>query len=487
MNAITMRCRFCLQDCEDTFELTPGCVIINKVLLCFSIRVMLSNHLPNSICKMCSQKIDEFLAFRKSIIESENILLNNIHQIEDTYTDISENYTNDDNDIEIGTNLNETFQNIIPAIKLADSIGNKQLEKVTRHCKEIPYVDMKSKNEVSSLERIDENDNTSYGHNEIQEKSDKDNIGTLDTRCLMCLKSYPNRSSLLKHYLTEERIRGQPLSDKEFNLKVEVKSDGIDKVYVCLECKMEFKSKCLIDKHLNSHNIHYICKICGRMYHRAVDILNHGKSHSDIKMYCSYSCGYSTSYLHLMKNHEKIHNNDYKFTCKQCGKGFQVRTWYEQHQNIHKGIKQYVCDICGAGFHMHRYLTAHTSAMHADVTNKKRYACLHCSLTFGSKNSLTIHLQEHGFTSEYLCDGCGKVFMSSRQLSHHRRTHSNEKPYKCRTCNKTFPKKFNMLQHESTHTNTRFSCTKCTASFKQRSSLNRHTASKHATEDSKKT
>ncbi|VVD04875.1 unnamed protein product [Leptidea sinapis] len=48
-------------------------------------------------------------------------------------------------------------------------------------------------------------------------------------------------------------------------------------------------------------------------------------------------------------------------------------------------------------------------------------------------------------------------------------------------------RKFNMLQHESTHTNTRFSCTKCTASFKQRSSLNRHTASKHATEDSKKT
>ncbi|XP_045539761.1 zinc finger protein 567-like [Papilio machaon] len=333
-------------------------------------------------------------------------------------------------------------------------------------------------------------------------------------KCLTCFKLFLTQTDLVKHYSKDHKNNKN--KDAKDNI-YEIVTDDNNFKYKCRKCDKLFQSKVKINKHILCHTQErpFVCKLCGRTYKVASDIVRHGRVHDGLKVPCKFRCGYSTVYKGALKQHEKRHKKEYTYTCDKCNKGFEVLTWYEQHQNIHTGDKPFVCNVCGVAFHMDRnrigrlsgfggsrrgdtlegelsclcvlfsmlecnvhffrYLQVHIRSVHPQSYVEERFLCVHCSKPCSSKKALTLHLKEHGITSKFLCDMCGKVFSEARLLRIHKRMHLGIRPYSCSICKKTFAKRSNLTVHVQTHSGERsHACESCGKRYTQRGTLLRH-------------
>ncbi|XP_068624753.1 zinc finger protein OZF-like isoform X2 [Battus philenor] len=420
----------CLVECLDLNEISQSNDILHKVSKCFGNDIII-NGLPQTVCIPCVDKIEDIYTFRHLIIHNQNILLNRVKEIDklsdfDTSITIkTETKLENDGDYDVEVNL---------------EIKEEQIE---------TNEDDESKSEINGIDTFnsDSEDNIALSMLEQPENvtTDKDNKSEETAkndyadilranRCLTCFKSNSSQNELVRHY--NEIHKNKPENQQtgtEVKTYETVTTNGCLK-YKCILCEKIFDSKRKLKKHAFSHiqDRPFLCKLCGRTYKTVSDIVRHARAHSGSKMSCKYQCGYSTAYVGALKNHERRHSTDYTYTCEECGKGFQVLTWYEQHQNVHTGVKPFVCEICGVAFHMDRYLKAHMTLVHPQISSRKRFLCVHCSKPCDSKNGLRLHLKEHGITSKFLCDICGKELSDSRQLRFHKRVHLGDRPYTCR-------------------------------------------------------
>ncbi|XP_038219297.1 zinc finger protein OZF-like isoform X2 [Zerene cesonia] len=417
-------CRLCLKECSRSFyELKEDCAFLQQISLCLSYRLATGENYPKRICGSCSNKIEEIKSFRQMIIDNEKVLLLKLVEVKDEkvkdYVEVkidrqrnnheANGHNNDNMNVEILQPCNDDSDNGDKIIE-SDSINSIKIENVTSLNLQHTNIELSKMNHVGKASsEVDPN------------------------TCLMCFKRFPNKQLLLNHYLNEESSKYNELLAKiDINVLAYTKMINSCTMFVCKECNKECRTEKLMMMHLLSHNEErsFACKVCGRMYITAYDMVKHSKAHGK-QFYCSFKCGYSSSYAHILRNHEMLHKKLYKYKCDDCGKQFQVKTWLEQHQNVHNDERKYVCDICGASFHMDRYLTSHKSVMHPETKKRVPYICVHCSKVFRSRDSLILHLQEHDIKIEYLCDICGKVAKNSKQLKLHRYTHKTERPYVC--------------------------------------------------------
>ncbi|CAG4962191.1 unnamed protein product [Colias eurytheme] len=461
-------CRLCLKDCTSSFyEIEEDCALLQQLSFCLSHQLATDKNFPKRICVSCSIQIEDIQSFRQMIIDNEQVLL---HKLEELGDERTKNYLEVKIEMQ---NEDETNINIDNIIKVENEENSNDGDKMSEN------------DTVNSIQIANVITLHSHIDKDIIQKMDYEEKSALEVdvnTCLMCFSIFPTRKLLLKHYMTEESSKYNELLSKiDLNELSTTKIVNDVTMYGCKKCNKECRTQKLMTTHLM--NVHceersFACKLCGRMYISAYDIMNHSKSHGK-KYYCSFKCGYSSSYAHILRNHEMYHKKMYKYKCDICGKKFQVRTWLEQHQNVHTDVRKYVCDICGAGFHMDRYLTSHKTAKHPETRANKPYTCSHCSKIFHSRNSLILHLQENDMDTDYLCDICGKVMKNLKQLKAHRRTHNVERRYVCGTCNKSFKKRYNLRLHEMTHTDIKIQCDLCEQTFAQRGGLIRHIARKH--------
>ena len=87
-----------------------------------------------------------------------------------------------------------------------------------------------------------------------------------------------------------------------------------------------------------------------------------------------------------------------------------------------------------------------------DETIANPFECLVCGLVVSRKHSLKRHYFTHNNAWPWRCVFCGKGAACKSQLEIHHRTHTGERPHRCAVCGR---------------------------SFNQRSTLNRHVASRH--------
>ncbi|XP_052753062.1 zinc finger protein 33B-like [Galleria mellonella] len=474
-------CRLCLNVQTTQTMSKLNVELLEKINTCISVNIMDDEHLPNHLCPVCMEKVEDIYTFQKIITENQNTLISYFIKGQD---DLNNFYIKIKNKIKLKGEICDI-----------DNKENKLLNnsQITSNCKEIYNTGIKietidsdvensiyysSEDELtlSSIKKAKEGDCT------VIIEKDKGDLNE-NFKCLMCFELLESKVDLLKHYNGHTNKETGRKSDISYSI---LSANGIS-IYKCNKCSKEYSHKKGINRHIAGHTEirPFICKICGRTYKTVSEIVRHGRAHNGSKLYCSYQCGYSTVYMGALKAHHRRHNkSEYKYKCDKCGKGFQVKTWYEQHQNVHNGLKPFVCDLCGVAFHMDRYLTAHRSAVHPQSSRLKRYICVHCSLPCDSMKSLTDHLKEHGIVTNFLCDICGKTLANSEQMKFHKRKHLGERPFTCSTCNKSFPKKFNLQVHERTHTGERaHPCGRCGKRFTQRSTLHRHIARQHAGSD----
>ncbi|KAF7284037.1 uncharacterized protein LOC143193067 isoform X2 [Rhynchophorus ferrugineus] len=133
--------------------------------------------------------------------------------------------------------------------------------------------------------------------------------------------------------------------------------------FQCHTCNALFSTKCLLDKHIPTHNVPCIftCNICN----------------SEFK------------YKHSFEKHFQAHVNDRQaakpFSCDICGKLFDRKAKMRKHQEIHiVKEKPFICNICGKRFINEELLKSHRHRVH---DSEKAFNCELC----GNKYARNIH------------------------------------------------------------------------------------------------
>ena len=94
-------------------------------------------------------------------------------------------------------------------------------------------------------------------------------------------------------------------------------------------------------------------------------------------------------YRHVLSQHK---NKKYDWKCDTCKKSFQRRDTLLEHKKTHSDLRPYICETCNSAFKTSRLLRRHEKT-HLQKTNKQ-IKCPHCHITFTRKDNLTRHVQK---------------------------------------------------------------------------------------------
>merc|ERR1712051_997767 len=127
---------------------------------------------------------------------------------------------------------------------------------------------------------------------------------------------------------------------------------------------------------------HYICKICGEMFHGSQSkryCKGHMKKHQ--KPVDGYKCsGCNKTFpesWRLNRHIKEVHNSLPKikdtYKCSKCDKFFKFKSKLNEHfQSAHSSKKKvHTCTICKKGFSFHCRLNAHMQSFHVSKASKE--------------------------------------------------------------------------------------------------------------------
>lgn len=294
-----------------------------------------------------------------------------------------------------------------------------------------------------------------YSHNKIAhegkrpQKSKK--LGTKEYKCEKCSKEFDRHHEYTKHM--REHGFFCKYCNKQFPepYKLRRHEVNVHQGTQCLLCKEQFKTKSLLNTHLDlSHGQEktHICDKCSRSYFDPESLAAHKLTHdvenifkcnecektfsseygmkkhqsnyhsTDIrKTYLCPVCGKALLSLAGYNTHLMVHSGDKKFECEHCTKKFLVKHQLMLHLRSHDGLRPYSCSICGATFILMNHLKSH-SMKH---TEEKKFACEICGVTMKYRNNLVHHMKNvHWGIRNYACDECPDKFYTSNLLKQHK-------------------------------------------------------------------
>ncbi|KAJ6640700.1 Zinc finger protein, partial [Pseudolycoriella hygida] len=215
-----------------------------------------------------------------------------------------------------------------------------------------------------------------------------------------------------------------------------------------------------------------VCDICGKIFHDKRVLKSHLRIH----------CGMTESHQH--KNLEETSNKKMKdlssirdsqnvdrYKCVYCGKKYKKKESFDGHVREHQGLDPFECKLCGTTFKKLRSLVLHNDAKHNE--NFQKIPCDYdgCDKMFTTKFGLREHISNihlgikkartHSHVS-YVCELCGKSFKNKTSLKKHSYSHSGERPFGCTYCSKRFTVKDKLKNHIMRHENIKnFECSYC--------------------------
>lgn len=171
--------------------------------------------------------------------------------------------------------------------------------------------------------------------------------------------------------------------------------------------------------------------------------------------------------MYLYKVHVSQTHQDY--VCGVCDKVFSGKLILRRHMLQHDS--QFVCNHCHKAFEDEESHNKHKKE-HLKRNKEKTIICEICGLTTAYQNVMSRHMLTQWETSLY------ETF-EYKLLSPLPYSNSNSRSI-CDLCGKSF-KTINTLQHHKStiHVTKQFLCEFCSASFAQKSLLNKHVKMKH--------
>ncbi|XP_042308904.1 zinc finger protein 70-like [Sceloporus undulatus] len=268
-------------------------------------------------------------------------------------------------------------------------------------------------------------------------------------KCTVCGKAYKNSMRLILH----QRKHAKPCK--------------------CVECGKAFSDR----EALKAHQRMYKSKgtdehtECRESFSQHVSLNSHKK-----KLYTCLECGKNFKTRTHLEAHQRIHTSKKLYECLECRKSFHRITERNAHQLTHKGEKSYKCRQCGKSFTHPANFKVHLR-IHA---GEKPYDCPECQKSFAGSKYLEIHRRTHMGKKPHKPFDCGNSFTQKSHLKPHPRMHTGEKPYKCLDCGKSFRRSTEYDIHQKGHSRKMlYKCPKCGKSFRHLKSLKTHCKNAH--------
>ncbi|XP_073532543.1 uncharacterized protein [Phyllobates terribilis] len=292
-------------------------------------------------------------------------------------------------------------------------------------------------------------------------------------RCLQCKMIFGSRPLLDTHKKThkEERVLNKVVKEVPVVTPQSVPTAG--RIFQCNNCDKSFSNQSVLSLHQKTHTGEKLfkCPECSKSFPKRSQLVMHKRCHIEERPFKCTQCEKSYTQQSKLIEHQRTHTGEKPFKCSECGKGFTKRSHLKEHLRTHTGEKPHKCDQCDKTFHYPSNLVEHQRTH----TGDRPYQCTECDKSFIKMSKLIVHLRIHTGERPYKCTECDKSFSQQSNLVVHQRTHTGEKPFKCNDCKKTFSYHYTLMVHQRTHTGEKpYKCSLCEKAFSQHSSLKLH-------------
>ncbi|XP_058054305.1 zinc finger protein 84-like isoform X1 [Anopheles bellator] len=457
-------CRLCLKNeahMEPLFyaNLFPNILLTKKIYDCTSIQILYERNLPMFICKLCANKLDEYVRFRERCIANDEFLRNALAAFD------------------MAGSCGPGPAGSVPMIKMEPEDTPPPAAKwpMELNCALVAA--------ATAAAATHGHQAPATGHK--QEPPDEEPMDRSEFGC----EEDPLEAGC------RTRLSGEEDGEEEDTLEGEEEDDDGGR-YVCEVCPKSFK----IRHHLHSHThlnhqpsvppsggggvgisgtdggkqASYACPKCAKVFVNRGNLLNHLETHTNEKSYACDICSKSFKYNVQLRLHMRIHTGERPHKCEICNRGFSQLSNLRSHRKTHSKVKPYKCHLCLKSFTVADNLTAHSAKCLKD-----KFRCTLCSKSFAKEGNLLSHLQSHseGIVEKmFKCEMCPKSFKNKEDWKRHVRVHTGEKPYTCDICSKGFAQKANLLSHRKTHLKPTvvFRCDRCDRTFRSQKVLEVH-------------
>ncbi|XP_050307055.1 oocyte zinc finger protein XlCOF6-like [Anthonomus grandis grandis] len=230
----------------------------------------------------------------------------------------------------------------------------------------------------------------------------------------------------------------------------------------CIPCMKYFKTKELLEEHLNE---------CFKVDIKSIKL--------DLDENCKKDDGSVVTQLQNTQLSQKILKQtqyDGAFKCQLCQEHLgEIDSVIEHFEKVH--LADLSCIICKRTF------TKPVPLFHLGLHSTKSHICRPCRLFFKTKEEYDKHCAKFDHDKSLTCKICGKKFTRNYKKNKHMLSHLKEKNYSCNKCGKTFTYKTSLVRHFKMHFGKRFLCSSCGNAYTTKFMLQRHIRIMHTMVD----
>ncbi|XP_058056468.1 gastrula zinc finger protein XlCGF57.1-like [Anopheles bellator] len=366
-------CRLCLGQEQELVSIFNAQTNSNplpvRIYDMLQLNILENDSLPQSICRVCLDKIDDFIRFRELCKANERILRG-------AEADSQKGPDREAHSAHFGEDMSDTSDDEEPEMVVID-----------------PMRDYESSNQSLPNGLFDGDPFLSaaaadFGHDEENavdgveeeadgsaEEDDGDDEDDEDTQ----LKGGMN--------VTNPPTNGLPRTEHAAHNSAQNST-----VFTCKYCDVAFA----------------VSSACQ---------LHEMQDHDLLAPYACSFCSYKTSIrLSLISHIREMHSITRPYICIQCSKGFVRRSDLKKHTFVHTGVRPYGCPDCGKTFSRNTNLTKHMR-IHSGL---KQHSCTVCPRSFANKGDLVRHQKTHlEQNPQFTCGRCGNVYTRKDKLQNH--------------------------------------------------------------------
>ncbi|XP_062542650.1 zinc finger protein 668-like [Armigeres subalbatus] len=497
-------CRSCLQPkaAEDMTDLKEHSEKHGSKLddlldeITFPIPADLKHLVPNAICDMCSEKLDQFLTYRKRM----NYVLKFAFGLAlvkrgDTST------------------LEELFKDqkeyVLVLLQDLNILGIDEEIDLNDLLEEFPQYDIGSMPDVKNENR---------GDDDIMEsaliKVEVDDSGMIVEYLETAVKRKRGRPKVIKSEAKQKKRPGRPK-------KVIDDSDDDDKPLKRFKTSEVIVGSCggeevddlildetdMVEERLSNASEHYADQDLSEMLENTDDHIKDDESDGDFQLdeallarskkrgkhgkpmppksgrreellHCD-KCKFKTYYPHTFELHLDKHFKREMYPslqrCKRCDMEFESKKELDKHKRLEH--RDYMCDTCGLSFEQKFALETHRKR-HESV---RQFKCDYCPMEYYTRPEMLLHVkQAHLNAFEVKCPDCGLSFKTKSTLNQHIKTHTNQRTHTCSVCGYGFKSYTHLNRHiKSVHQDIRFKCDHCEISYGRKDKLRMHMEKTH--------